>query len=212
MLLFDFNDQTGEKSVRSLASVILLAYAIGACSVQSQVNAQPEPKTVGDVFLVDSAHERLTPLPQEQWKAIGKRGWATATGWIQISGETSSLRIKAGDGAEFVFNVGNPEAVRLYQLTRKEGRREVEVVKVKGGFHQQRDYLDSIGVDITRYGGSSYKLVSKSTLPEGEYAIDVSGKVYTFGIDGAVSNAAGPVRAPANSPESHPARDVKQNH
>jgi hypothetical protein len=162
---------------------ILLGISLGGCCAQPQSSKPPEPATIGDVFLLDSSNQKLSPLPREPWKAIGKPGWTTATGSIQISGETSSLRIKVGDQTEFVFNVGNPEGVRLYQLTRKKDMRELELVKVKSGFHPQRKTLDGIESDISKYGDSSYKLVPKSSLGAGEYAIDVSGKIFTFGID-----------------------------
>jgi Cu/Ag efflux protein CusF len=169
--------------VRDLTSAVLLGISLASCCAQTQNSKQPEPATIGDVFLLDSSSQKLTPLPREPWKAIGKPGWTTGTGAIQIAGETSSLRIKTGDKTELVFNVGNPESVRLYPLTRKKEKREFELVKVKSGFHPQRKILDGIAADISKFGDSSYKLVPQSPLGAGEYVIDVSGKMFTFGID-----------------------------
>jgi hypothetical protein len=169
--------------VRILTFAMLLGLSLGSCCAQSQHSKLPEPATIGDVFLLDSSNQKLAPLPKEPWKAVGKPGWTTATGSIQISGETSSLRIKAGDQTLFVFNLGNPESVRLYQLTKKKDKREFELVKIKSGFHSQRTIVDGIAADITKFGDSSYKLAPKSSLGAGEYVIDVSGKMFTFGID-----------------------------
>ena len=169
--------------VRNLTLAILIGLLLGGCCAQAPTGKPIEPANIGVVFLLDSSNQKLTPLPKELWKTIGKPGWTTTTGTIQVEGETSSLRIKTGNKTEFVFNVGSPESVRLYQFTRKKNKREVELVKIKGAFRKQRDMAESIPTDITRYGDSSYKLVPQSPLSPGEYGLDVGGNLFTFGVD-----------------------------
>lgn len=171
------------KAVRNSALPILIALSLGSSCAQAPANNPLEPATIGDVFLLDSSSQALKALPSEPWKAVGKPGWSTATGSIQVSGESSPFRVKAGDTTDLVFRVGNPDAVRLYQFTVKKHTSEFELVKVKGGFHQQRQTLDSIPADITKFGESSFQLIPKSPLGPGEYAIDASGRMFTFGID-----------------------------
>lgn len=168
--------------MRNFVLSIFIGMLLGSCLGQSLSNKVAEPAVIGEVFLLDS-NQTLKLLPNESWKAIGRPGWTTATGSIQVAGISSSLRMKLGDRTEFVFNVGNPEVVKLYQFTLKKSGREFEAAKVKNGFHAQRQYLPSIPTEITKYGESSYKLIPKTSLSAGEYAIEVSGKLFTFGID-----------------------------
>jgi hypothetical protein len=143
-----------------------------------------EPEIIGQVYLLDSAHQILQKLPQEQWKAIGKGGWSGAKGFIQVEGAGSSFRLKAGQTIEFVLAVQNVEQVRLYAAAVKGSNRQAELVQIKNGFgRQQRSTSEGISLVITRYGESSFKLVPDPPLASGEYFIDVEGKLYTFGVD-----------------------------
>jgi hypothetical protein len=149
---------------------------------QSSAGKPVEPAAIGEVYQLDSLSQTLKSLPNEQWKAKGKAGWTTSTGLIQIAGDRSALRLKAGDKAEFIFKTGQPEGVRLYPFTLKKGMREFEIVKLKG-MGRERETLQGIPVEITKYGESSYKLTPKSPLGPGEYAIDLAGKMFSFGLD-----------------------------
>jgi hypothetical protein len=169
--------------MRNLALSLLLTLSLGACSAQSASSKPPEPEAIGEVNLLDSSNMTLKPLPQETWKAKGRPGWRTATGSIELPGERSAFRISVGEQPQFVFKTGTPEAVKLYLFVQKKNSRICDLVKVKAGWTQERDYAPGIPVEVTKFGESSYKLVPKSPLAPGEYGIDLSGGLFTFGVD-----------------------------
>ena len=75
--------------------------------------------------------------------------------------------------------------MKLYAYIQKSDKRQLPLVKIKS-FGGGREILPSIPAEITKYGESSYKLVPKSPLSPGEYAIDMSTgnpSMFTFGID-----------------------------
>lgn len=169
--------------MRNLILALLPFLSFVACGAQSSTVKPLEPAVIGEVNLLDSSGQALKPLPEEQWKAKGKPGWTTVTGSIQISGERSSFRVKASEKIEFVFKTGQPENIRLYPFSLKKNLRYCDLVKLKGVWTKERETLQGIPVEITKFGESSYKLVPKSPLEPGEYGIDLSGKLFTFGID-----------------------------
>jgi hypothetical protein len=169
--------------MRKLALSLLLALSLVTCCAQSTTIKPLEPAAIGEVNLLDSSSQTLKPLPLETWKARGRPGWRTATGSIEIAGERSAFRVSASEKLEFVFKTGTPEAVKLYVFVQKKGYRSSDLVKIKAGWTQERDYTQGIPVEITKFGESSYKLVPKSPLAPGEYGIDLSGGIFTFGVD-----------------------------
>jgi hypothetical protein len=168
--------------MRSLVLASLLALSLGTCGAQSAAGKSVEPAAIGEAFHLDPSGQALTPLPEEQWKAKGKAGWTTSTGILQIPGERSSFRMKAQDKEEFIFKTEHPESTRLYPFTVKKNLRQYELVKLKGMGRERETHLGT-PVEVTKFGESSYKMVPKSPLAPGEYAIDIAGKLFTFGID-----------------------------
>jgi hypothetical protein len=169
--------------MRNLVLALLVILSLGTCGAQSVTVKPVEPAAIGEVNLLDSSGQTLKPLPDEQWKAKGKPGWSTVIGSIQISGERSSFRVMANEKAEFVFKTGSPEVIRLYPFIQKKNLRYCDLVTLKGVRTKEREIYQGIPVEITKFGESSYKLVPKSPLGPGEYGIDLSGKIFTFGID-----------------------------
>jgi hypothetical protein len=168
--------------MRSLVLALLLTLSLGTCGAQSAAGKPVEPAAIGEAFHLDSSGQALTPLPEEQWKAKGKAGWTSSTGILQISGERSLFRMKAQDNEEFIFKTEHPESIRLYPFTTRKNQRQYEVVKLKG-MGRERETRLGTPVEITKFGESSYKLVPKSPLAPAEYAIDIAGRLFTFGID-----------------------------
>jgi hypothetical protein len=166
----------------ALAAVMTIALATGYS--QSSPAKAPEPEVLGKVYLLNSATQSLSQLPEEHWKAIGKPGFVTATGFIQVEGEHSTFRIQQGEKPQFVFNGSNADVAKLFELAVKHKKREFAAAKVSNGFFSgKREYLDGLGLDVSKYGGSSFKLVPVAPLAKGEYAINIVGKIFTFGVD-----------------------------
>jgi len=139
-----------------------------------------EPESIGVVFYLDPESRAMKELPLEEWKAQGHSGWMTVTGSLVVRGETSSFHVSQNYPTEFVFRIGNPEAIKLYRFTQKGEKREFVAVTAKG---RSRQTDPGIPVDVTKYGESSYKLKPRSPLGPGEYAIVTAEKVYSFGVD-----------------------------
>jgi hypothetical protein len=159
---------------------LLLTLSLGSCGAQSAAVKPVEPAAIGEAFRLDPSNQALVPLPDEQWKAKGKIGWIGSTGIIELSGDRSTFRIKAGETTEFVFKTEHVESVRIYPFTPKKNQREYALVVFKG---RSRETLRGVPVEITKFGDSSYKLAPKSPLAIGEYAIELAGKLYSFGVD-----------------------------
>jgi hypothetical protein len=166
--------------MRILVLALLLTISLGSCGAQSAVPKPVEPAAIGEAFRLDASNQALLPLPNEQWKAKGKVGWIGSTGVVVLPGDHSAFRIKAGEITEFVFKTEHPESVRIYPFTLKKNDREYALVVFRG---RSRETLQGVPVEITKFGESSYKLTSKSPLASGEYAIDLAGKLYSFGVD-----------------------------
>lgn len=166
--------------MRNLVFVLLVVLSLGICNAQSATAKPQEPAAIGVVFRLDPSSQELKPLPDEQWKVKGKAGWTTVTGILIIPGNSSTFRIKAGEKTEFIFISGTAERTRLYRFDQKNSERQLELVKRKG---REQETFQGVPFVLTKYGESSYKLVPKTPLEPGEYAIDLSGKTFTFGID-----------------------------
>jgi hypothetical protein len=160
--------------------VLILLFSLASCAAQSASSAPVEPPSIGVVYFLAS-DQTLKPLPEEQWKAKGS-GVFTATGSIEVSADRSSLRLASNDKTDFVFNIGTPEHVKIYRFTsdEKHKTRKFELVKIKG---RTRETINGIPADITKFGGSSYRLVPRSPLAPGEYAVLTGSKIFSFGID-----------------------------
>jgi len=145
-----------------------------------------EPDAIGVVFYLDSANNKLVPLPDEPYKAVGHPkglGFGGATGVIVLDGTDSAFRIPNSDKLAWVVRVSNPEVVKLYLFTRKKKTREAELARAGFGGTSIKQFT-GIPLLVTKYGDSSFKLTPESHLEPGEYAIDLpGGKMFTFGID-----------------------------
>ncbi len=169
------------KSMRAVIFVISLVASFAVCFAQSSDNKPAEPVVIGDVFLLDSTSQTLQPLPAEKWEEVPqKTGFSHGGFFVQISGDRSPFRIKAGTNPEFVFKIGNPESVALYAFSLKKNKRLAEYLELlnNGGTRP----IPGLPAEITQFGQSSFKLVPKSALAPGEYVISTDNKMFTFGI------------------------------
>ena len=164
------------KNARVLFPLFILCFTTIALT-QTPV----EPTVIGDVFIVDPS-QALKALPQEQWEDVPKRTSMAHGGFfIEMSGEHSSYRIKAGANVEFVFKIGNPENVALYAFSLKKKKRLTEYSELLSNWGKRP--IPGIPAEVVSYGQSSFKLVPKSPLAVGEYVISTGNKMFTFGID-----------------------------
>ncbi len=170
------------ESMRILVFVISVVVLIAGCFAQSPDNKPVEPTAIGDVFLLDSASQTLKALPAERWEEVPKKtGFAHGGFFIQMSGDRSAYRIKAGTNPEFVFKIGNPESVALYAFSLKKNKRLAEYSELLNNWGSRP--IPGLPAEVSQFGQSSFKLVPKSALAPGEYVISTGNKMFTFGID-----------------------------
>ena len=170
------------KGMRTVIFVMSVVASFAVCFAQSPDNKPAEPLVIGDVFLLDSASQTLKPLPAEKWEDVPKKtGFSHGGFFIQMSGDRSSFRIKAGKNPEFVFKIGKPESVALYAFSLKKNKRLVEYAELLSNWGTRP--MPGLPAEITQFGQSSFKLVPKSALAPGEYVISTESKMFTFGID-----------------------------
>jgi len=161
------------KSMRAAIFVMSLVVSCAGCFAQSPDNKPTEPAVIGDVFLLDAANQTLKPLPAEMWEAVPKKtAFAHGGFFIQISGDHSSYRIKAGANPEFVFKIGRPESVAIYAFSLKKHKRFAEYADGDWGTRP----IPGLPAEITQFGQSSFKLAPKSALAPGEYVIRTATK------------------------------------
>jgi hypothetical protein len=178
---------------------LFLVFSVCSCGAQTASGQPSAVPSAGVVYLLDSSTRALKPLPDELWKSghkrqsDGHRGVVT-TGTMDISGLRSSFRT-ANNKPEFVFAFGSPENATLYVATQDKNQRRFDSValheepgtlKVKAS----TEIIPGMPVEITQFGDGSFKLVPKSPLSPGEYAISLRGsteavahRLFTFGID-----------------------------
>ena len=131
--------------------------------------------------MVDS-NQTLKALPEERWDDVLKKTSFSHGGYfIQMSGDHSSYRIKAGAITEFVFKIGSPESVALYAFSSKKNKRFTEYSELLSSMGRRP--IPGIPAEVVAYGQSSFKLVPKTPLAVGEYVISTGNKMFTFGID-----------------------------
>jgi hypothetical protein len=174
--------------MRTVIFVMSLVVALAGGFAQSPDNKPAEPTVIGDVFLLDSASQTLKPLPAERWEDVPRNtGFFAHRGFfVQMSGDHSPYRIKAGTNPEFVFKIGKPESVALYAFSLKRNKRLAEYAELVGDPDAARSGtrpIPGLPAEIIQFGQSSFKLVPKSVLTPGEYVIRTDSKVFTFGID-----------------------------
>ena len=162
------------------AVLFFIIFSLVFCAAQQAPAAPVEPKAIGVVYRLNPSSQELIRLPDEQsQERSGARDPRKV--FVEVQGAQSSLRIKAGEKTEFVFNTGNPEKVSLYLFEEKKKKRQVQtmMLDIRGG----GKLLKGLPAEVSRYGESSYKLVPASPLTPGEYVIFLGDEVYTFGID-----------------------------
>jgi hypothetical protein len=168
--------------VRILALVVLLVFSSAVCLAQSPDSKPAEPNAIGEVFQLDATSQTLKPLPSEQWEDVPKKtGFAHGGFFIQMDGDRSSYRVKAGASPEFVFKVSNPEGVALYAFSFKKKKRLVEYEELLSNWGKRP--IPGLPAEISQFGQSSFKLVPKSPLAPGEYVIYTGNSMFTFGVD-----------------------------
>jgi hypothetical protein len=169
-------------TIREWAIVIVLS--LSTCAAQTPTSKPAEPESIGVFFYLDPATQTLQRLPKEDWKRHSKQGWTTITTDMKLEGTSSSFHISSGDKAAFIFRASedSAEKAKLYRFEIKGGQREYVQGKLK-----KRDFIPNpgVGVEITKFGESSYKIVPEARLEPGEYALftgDTEGVVFTFGV------------------------------
>jgi hypothetical protein len=185
-------------------AVVAIALSAGICAGQTVTSKAPEPKSAGDFFYLDPATQELKELPAEKVKfyfhetrsGSGFHKREILLGEIEVSGVASPFRIAVNDKAEFIFKTEDPEDARLFNFTadvKKNHRRCVIVTNetgAKSGMYRKgnKEWERGIAVNITKFGGSSYKLTPQTPLATGEYVLvfDVNVKksepVFTFAV------------------------------
>jgi hypothetical protein len=140
--------------------------------------------SIGVVYFLDSSSHTLESLPDEPWR-VHRRQDAEI---IEVAGERSYVRITSNK-PEFVFKIGNPENAYLYAFNIDDkfsvdenptNRRWFSLIHKIG---QTKEVSSGIPVEITKFGESSYRIVPTLSLRPGEYAIVLSTKLFSFGID-----------------------------
>jgi hypothetical protein len=168
------------RGMRAVILMMSLVVSFAGCLAQSPDSKPAEPTVIGDVFLLDSASQTLKPLPAETWEEAPIRtGFRHGGFFIQMTGDRSSCRIKAGTNPEFVFKIGRPENVVLYTFSIKKNKRLAEYADGDWGTR----HIPGLPAEVTQFGQSSFKLVPKSALAPGEYVIRTDSNMFTFGID-----------------------------
>jgi hypothetical protein len=170
--------------MRNFLAVLLLVLPVGFCTAQSATTKPIEPTAIGIIYLLDPTTQELKKLPDEQSRQMLEQcGFGKGCNYIVISGNGSPFRLKANEKTEFVFQTGSPEKVSLYRFDHKKNNRQFLIEKIAPPIKGGSEDIKGLPVEVSKYGESSYKLVSASPLTPGEYAINIAGEVYTFGVD-----------------------------
>jgi len=170
-------------SMRKMLAVLLLVLPLSLSKAQTAPAMPVEPTAIGIVYHLDPTTQELRPLPDEPWKEHLRQQHpfgATFIRSVEISGGRSSFRLKATEKDDFVFKTGSPEQVALYLTQQVKKKRSFDFKKEAGPDKQP---IKGIPVEVSTYGERSYKLIPSAPLAPGEYAINIAGEVYTFGVD-----------------------------
>jgi hypothetical protein len=168
---------------KSLIALIFLCSLV-RCGAQAATDKPVEPTAIGVVYRLDPAAQELKKLTEEPGsEALHPCGFSKGCDTVELSGDSSSFRMKADDKLTFVFKTGSPEKVSLYRLDQKKKKRSFLIAKMAPGSMGGSQEFRGLPVEVSKYGDSSFKLVPNSPLTPGEYAIMIAGVLYTFGID-----------------------------
>lgn len=172
------------KKLFSLVSVLTVSFLIPSVPATSQSQALPEPETIGAFYFLDSSKNTLTRL-DKQIATSRKRGMVKEEVLVEITGEKASLRLKSGEGIEFVSSLPNgidPNKYQLISLTVRKGKREA--VLAQSTFAGNKSNPVFLPYNVTKYG-NAYKFTPSSALPPGEYAFSPNDSydVFCFGVE-----------------------------
>jgi hypothetical protein len=162
--------------MRKLLIALLFAFPLSICNAQSTTVKPVEPTAIGVVFRLDPTTQELKRLPDEEWKKSSRFNVRVNFECVEVKGGSSSFRIKAKENTAFVFKTGSPEKVSLYPFILKSSKRSFD-------FNQGTKPIKGLPVEVSQFGEKSYKMIPVSPLTSGEYAINIAGEIYTFGID-----------------------------
>lgn len=161
-------------------------------------SALTEPEFADVVFGLDGS--KLLPLEREtvavKMKAGGYVFVGTVTGFIEIPGGKSQVRLRGGRAMEFVVRTANREidpagVYQLHMLIAKKNKRQAvtvtgRVTALGSSSVNTKPTDDIIPVQFTHYGSASYKITTPPLAP-GEYAFGFGHPgamdVFCFGVD-----------------------------
>lgn len=173
--------------MRNLLAVLLLIFPLSLCKAQTAPTKPVEPTAIGVVYRLDPTSQELKPLPDEPWEGVANCkhdfGNLIYIFCIELSGNHSSFRLKAGDKVEFVFKTGSPEKVSLYPVYLKKKVRRFDTARCRMACSASSTPIKGLPAEVSQFGERSYKLTPASPLAPGEYVIMIAGEAFTFGVD-----------------------------
>lgn len=152
-----------------------------------------EPDVLGMFYHLNTEGNSLLPLDKQNVK-IKSRGFLSNTGYFEVKGEKSSVRLKTDKTIEFIVSLANgvdPNKFQLYELKLRKKNREAILGKatIKGS----EIGAETISLTVKKYGESSYKFTLPPNIAPGEYGIssvkfesifsEDAKEVFCFGID-----------------------------
>jgi hypothetical protein len=175
-------------------AVALLA-AGGQCIADAQEAAKPEPEYVLTPYWYDAAANKLNPLQQQKLKSEYKTralGYAGGTSTRQADGSRSTVRFKAGQRVEFVYQTPpslDPHTqIEIVRFVQKRDHRELYEGMSKGIFSGAKveENKATVPFQVEKYSASSIGFFPAEPLEPGEYAVRRASApdiAFCFGID-----------------------------
>ena len=159
---------------RGMLFLILIGTSIATLhfNVRAQESKLQEPESIGILYWRDPSNNALVPLDREN-TATKASGLFVVKAKLRIKGATAKLRLKPDPTPEFIVQLANgvdPNKIKLY-LLKVEGDARTTVVATVTAFGGKAE-LQTLSVDVKKYGQNSYKLTPAQPLAQGEYAFN----------------------------------------
>lgn len=161
--------------------------------LETTPSSELEPEYNFVVAVLDPTGPRLIDL-ERQKLAVATKVRAFGFGGAQVSymiaGDKSPVRFPANRQVEFVVRVESratdpQKQIQFLRWQPKEGNRYLPMAKASAFGGSKSTMEDSIvKFSAEKYGQSSFRFKSTTTLPPGEYAVGAqAGEAFCFGID-----------------------------
>jgi tetratricopeptide (TPR) repeat protein len=159
--------------------------------LEPQPSLLNEPNQTDLLYYADSQIPQFLPLEAENMTILADKGtFGRMKASVMVSGEKSSVRVKAGSALDFVIRPSGGDGSLTFTFLRFETEKGKRMLRLKKDLEPSNsaDKPGRLAFDVSRLGTSSFRLTVPYRLEPGEYGFIVTAagkwvRIFCFGVD-----------------------------